>query len=175
MNLENVYFVGQTVADIVITGTLLAILIQTRQANRIARLDMTMRIGESFAENMRQMAANADFAAAFRKVMFEGGHVDRVSLTRTLLYFNLAAQANVNAFYAAREGLINEQFARQLDLNLCWYLTRPVFAAEWRRLRSLYPPDFLAHMEACLAENGGMLQELSSGARAEKIADAPSH
>lgn len=39
MTLENIYYIGQTLAVIVIIATLIALLIQTRQTNALARAE----------------------------------------------------------------------------------------------------------------------------------------
>ena len=44
MTLENIYYLGQTIAVVVIVATLVAILYQGYQTNKIARADLTLNM-----------------------------------------------------------------------------------------------------------------------------------
>ncbi len=154
MTLENIYYVGQTVAVVAILGSLVAIYTQQRQANKIARMDMSQRVSDSFAGTMRQLMTNKELAAAFRKVMFERSELAPVEATQILIYFNLTVTAHADAYLAHSEGLIDRRTLEVFDRNTAWYLTAPVFAREWQRFRRLgfFEQKYCSHVDAQLAK-----------------------
>jgi len=150
MTLENIYYIGQTVAVFAILGSLLAIFFQQRQTNKIARVDITQRVSSGYGDSMRSMMSDPALAAAFRKVMFDRTELTPVEKTQILIYFNLTLNAHADAYLAFTEGLIDRRALEGLDRNTCWYLTAPQFAREWRRIVSLgiFNPDFVEHVKS---------------------------
>lgn len=149
MTLENVYYVGQTIAVVAILGSLLAIFFQQRQTNKIARVDITQRVSSGYGDSMRSMMSDPGLAAAFRKVMFDRTELTPVEKTQILIYFNLTLTAHADAYLAYTEGLIDRRALEGLDHNTCWYLTAPQFAREWRRIAPLgiFNPEFVEHVK----------------------------
>ena len=154
MTLENIYYIGQTIAVVAILGSLAGIYFQQRQANKIARSDMSQRVSSSFSDSMRELMSNPGLALAFRKVMFERSELDPVESTQILTYFNLTLTAHADAYLAYNEGLIGRPLLTTFDGNTAWYLTAPAFEREWRRVRrfALYPPNFCDHVDAQFAK-----------------------
>lgn len=153
MTLEELYYVSQIVAVVAIIGSLVAIYFQQRQTNRIARSQMSQSVSDSYQGTMRELMT-PELAGIFRKVMFEPAPLSPVQTTQILVYFNLAASSFRDAFHAERDGLVDDRLLEQFAHNFCWYLTAPVFMAEWRRVErvGLYSPGFLAYVNGRFAK-----------------------
>lgn len=153
MTLENIYYVGQTVAVLAILGSLAGIFVQLRQANKIARVDFSQRVSSNYSDSMRELMSNPALAAAFRKIMFERVELSPAEATQILTYFNLTVSAHSDAFLAYSERLIDRRIIDGLDHNTTWYLTAPAFRREWRRIcrLGLLSPAFLDHVNARFA------------------------
>ncbi|PHS29228.1 MAG: hypothetical protein COA85_01720 [Robiginitomaculum sp.] len=134
MTLESIYYIGQTVAVVIIIATLIALLYQSRQANRLARADMSERTMRFFGDTISELMRHPELAAAFRKVMFEATELTPVELTQILTFFNASMHVHRTAFLSFADGLIDERVMQAYESNTSWYLTAPVFAHEWKRM-----------------------------------------
>lgn len=89
MDLETIYYIGETVAVGAILASLVAIYIQQRQANKIARVENAAALSANYSGSLRDIKNSAELAAIFRKVMFDDEALTPVETTRILLYFDL--------------------------------------------------------------------------------------
>ena len=155
MSLEAIYYIGQTVAVVAILGSLIAIFLQQRQANKISRIENSQSLSAVYADSLRDIMNSAELAAIFRKVMFEDAPLDRVETTRILFYFNVMLDSNVKAWVAQQNGLYDATAMKPMTANTAWYLTKTIFQNEWRRLVSLgfYPDGFVDHINALIEPN----------------------
>jgi hypothetical protein len=131
MTLESIYFIGQTVAVVIIIATLIALLYQSRQANRLARADMSERTMRFFGDTMGELMRHPELAAAFRKVMYEETELTPVELTQILTFLNTTLHVHRTAYLSFSDGLIDERVMQAYESNTSWYLTAPIFAREW--------------------------------------------
>ena len=94
--------------------------------------------------------SNQHLSELFRKVMFEHTKLEPVEATQILTYLNMALHAHRSAFNSVRDGLIDKQVMRDMDINTAWYLSAPIFAREWRRVQriGLFGGDFADHVNA---------------------------
>lgn len=154
MTLENIYYISQTIAVFAILGSLAAIYFQQRQANKIARRDISQRVSSSYGDSVRELMVNPELAATFRKVMFEQAELSPLEATQILTYFNLTVAAHHDAYLAYREGLVDARMMEGLDRNTASYLTAPTFEREWRRIQRLgiYQREFCDHVHARVRE-----------------------
>jgi hypothetical protein len=150
MNLEEIYYIGQTIAVVAILGSLAGIFLQLRQANKIARIDFSQRVSSNYSDSIRELMSNPALADAFRKAMFERKELSPAESTQILTYFNLTIAAHSDAFLAYDEGLIDRSLLDGLDHNTTWYLTAPVFGREWRRIcrLGLFSAEFIEHLNS---------------------------
>lgn len=150
MTLEEIYYVGQTIAVVAILGSLAGIFIQLRLSNRIARSDFSQRATNSYSETLRDLMCNPALAEAFRKVMFERTNISPSETTQILTYLNLMMTAHFEAFLAYEDGLIERRLLVVIDHSTTWYLTAPVFLREWRRLSrlGLFSDRFIDHVNS---------------------------
>lgn len=153
MSLETIYYISQIVAVVAIIGSLIAIYFQQRQTNTIARAQISQDVSVNYQGTLRELMT-PELALIFRKVMFEPAPLSPVEATQILVYFNLAASSFRDAFHAERDGLVDDRLLQQFAHNFCWYLTAPVFMAEWRRAErvGLYGPGFVAYVNGRFAK-----------------------
>jgi type II secretory pathway pseudopilin PulG len=153
MTLEELYYISQIIAVIAIIGSLVAIYFQQAQTNKIARAQITQNASASFQGAMRELMT-PELAPIFRKVMFERAPLTPVETTQILVYFNLTLTSVRDAFLAVRADLFDQRLLDAMVANVCWYLTAPVFAAEWRRCQrtGIYGQDFATYLNDRLAK-----------------------
>lgn len=147
MSLEELAYISQIVGVVAIIGSLVAIYFQQRQTNQIARAQVSQAVSENYLGTLRELM-RPELAVIFRKVMFEPAPLSPTEATQILVYFNLTIAPLRDAFNASRDGLIDARFLDNMSQNACWYLTAPVFAAEWRRAQrpGIYGKDFVAYV-----------------------------
>jgi len=147
MALEELAYVSQIVGVVAVIGSLIAIYFQQRQTNKIARAQVSQAVSDNYSGTLRELM-NPELAAIFRKVMFEPAPLSPTEATQILVYFNLTMSPLRDAFNAVRDGLIDARLIDNMSMNVCWYLTAPVFEAEWRRVQrtGIYGQDFVAYL-----------------------------
>ena len=149
MTLEELYYISQIIAVVAIIGSLVAIYFQQRQTNKIARAQITQGVSVNFQGTMRELMT-PELALIFRKVMFEPAPLTPAETTQISVYFNLTLAASRDAFLAVRDGLVDARFLDNSTANVCWYLSAPLFAAEWRRAQrsGIFGQDFVTYVNA---------------------------
>ena len=156
MTLEELYYVSQIVAVIAIIGSLVAIYFQQSLTNKIARAQISQAVSVNYQGTLRELMT-PELAVIFRKVMFEPAPLSPAETTQILVYFNLTLSAFRDAFHAVRDELVDPRLLDDFSRNACWYLTAPIFAAEWRRLQragagGIFGQDFVAYVNGRFAE-----------------------
>jgi hypothetical protein len=153
MTLEDLYYISQIIAVIAIIGSLVAIYFQQSQTNKIARAQISKDITANYSDTLREIM-DPGLALIFRKVMFDRAPLSPVESTQILVYFNLTIAALRDGFHAERDGLIDARLMKALLHNICWYLTAPLFASEWRRTQriGIYGSEFCAYVDAHFAK-----------------------
>jgi hypothetical protein len=149
VTLEEVYYISQIVAVVAIIGSLVAIYFQQSQTNKIARAQISQGVSVNYQGTLREVM-DPELAAIFRKVMFEHAPLTPLESTQILIYFNLTLGPVRDAFHVVRDGLVDARLLEDLSQNVCWYLTAPVFEAEWRRVQrtGIYGHDFVAYVNS---------------------------
>jgi len=135
MTLEEIYYIGQTIAVVAILGSLFAIFLQQRQANRIAQTQ-NLVLSDSYQATLRAFMENEDLAEIFRKAMFEQTPLSPTETTRIMFYLNLMVTTHRDVWMADGAGLAADNLLREFDANTAWYLSKPLFLAEWQRLQA---------------------------------------
>lgn len=160
MTLQDISDLSQAVAAVAVLASLVFVGIQMRmsaeqqrQANALARIDIGGQVMRHFQSQVSKLM-DKDFAAIFRKVMFENVDVGPAETTQIFTYFNLCLGAHLQAQQAQEQGLIDKANIESLEHNTAWYLTAPLFAKEWRRGQrlGLYPALFVEHVNTRVAE-----------------------
>lgn len=152
MTLEQVYYIGQTIAVLAILGSLLAIFWQQRHTNKIARVQNAAELSAAYTASLRDIMNSAELTAIFRKVMFDNGSLTPVEATRILLYFNLMLGEHHRVWRAFENGLFDKETFDVTVANTGWYLTKPIFKTEWERCRAtgLFVGPFADHIDSLI-------------------------
>jgi hypothetical protein len=153
VTLQDLSNLSQTVGAVAILASLAAVYWQVRQTNAIARAQISQNVAATYASTLRELM-QPELAAIFRKVMFDRAELSPVETTQILVYFNLTVSALRDLFIAVRAGIVDERMLDSLSQNVCWYLTAPAFAREWRRVQQidLYGQEFVAYVHARFAK-----------------------
>ena len=148
MPLEQLYYVSQIAAVVLILGSLVAIFVQQGQANAIARADMTQRARAANAAVMRELMVNRELAETFRKVMFDHAELSPVETTQITTFFNLSMAAHAEVFVYVSSNMIDRRYLDDAEHTIAWYLTEPLFAREWRRVQRVghFGGEFAAYI-----------------------------
>jgi hypothetical protein len=149
MDLETIYYIGQTVAVLVIIATLAAVLYQSRQANKIARADLTRAQLTDAATIVESIYSSPALLDLLLKVDGRKPLSDRELLQ--FQYYMYSWWNNLEgAFQLSKEKLIDPLSYTQL-LRTGSYLYRAnLTQSMWRDLRGGYPPDFAAELDAII-------------------------
>jgi hypothetical protein len=154
MGLETIYYIGQTIAVIVIVATLVAVLYQSWQANKIARADLTRAQLTDAAKIVESIYTSPELLDLLLKVDARKKLTNHEMLR--FQYYMYSWWNNLEgAFQLATENLMEPLSYKQL-LRTGSYLYRSnLCQALWKDLRAGYPPDFAAEIDAIMeAEKG---------------------
>ena len=67
--LETVYYIGQTIAVVAILATLIALIFQIRQSNRLAKAEMSLAVWVPFNQHYADMSDSDEKADFFYKAL----------------------------------------------------------------------------------------------------------
>lgn len=153
MTLENVYYIGQTIAVVVIVATLFAILYQGYQTNRIARADLTLNLWvEAGAANYSLMDSpeKADF---MHRALYHSAPLSEPEKLRFGNLMGFALGMHEGAFMLRRRGLVESAAYERTSGIVRLYFASPRVRKWWRTRREYgYDPDFCAIVDAMTAE-----------------------
>ena len=149
MTLEDIYYVGQTLAGAAILISLVAIWLQQRQTNQIARADMTERVLSKFFSAMRLMAEDRDLAMHYARLVKGQPPADEATTERLVWFFSLMIQSHCSSFFLWRDNLSDTRTIAPHDQTILLHLKIPLFEREWRRTvrRGTFPDDYIAYVE----------------------------
>ncbi len=134
MTLEEIYYIGQTVAVALIFPTLVFLAIQNRQsqkqmdrANEIARAEFSGRFLTTHKELTLRMVDDIDLGRAFREFTVENKRIeDPDTLNRLLGWFASYYTLWMDVHEANKLGLVDDLTLRVVKGNMGLYLTFPV-------------------------------------------------
>ena len=155
MTLENIYYIGQTIAVVAILASLAAIWIQMRQANRLAKLETSRAIWMDAGARITSQIEDAEKAEFLQRALF--GADDLTAAEKTRLYLVLSSMFLVfeNGFVMHRSGMMEERFWPRMRDSLHDYIA-PERAQRWWRIARKRTfranPEFIAEVDAVIAE-----------------------
>ena len=168
MSLEELYFISQIVAVFAILGSLIAIFFQMRQGNRITRAQMTAQVSDRLISVMQNLIADKALVNAFRAVMFQNKRVDDDEVGRLLSWFNTWLHMHHSAYVDSRDGLVDGRTLEYVEASTHWYISKPLFASEWRRTRPSMPAAFVDHVNSRAAQYAERVKALDFQARSQE-------
>lgn len=143
MTLEEIYFVGQTIAVIVIVLTLFAILYQGWQTNRIARSEMTLSSWLQAGQTHYSFVDSPEKADFMQRAMFGDGALTDAEKLRFGNLMGLAIGAHEGAYMLMQRGLIEHAAYRRGEGVTRLYMQSPRVRKWWRARREYsYDPKF---------------------------------
>lgn len=164
MTLESIYYVGQTIAVIVIIATLVALLIQTRQTNKLAMIETSRSNTLTFITEQQKLFGNPENAAFMYKAMFTNERLSDEEKVRFGFSMALLFGLIETAHLTHRSGLFRDtDYHRAIDTLRLVYLRSKRTRKWWASSSVNYAknPDFVA-----------LVNKLASDAKAAGEADA---
>jgi len=155
VDLETVYYIGQTIAVIVIIATLIALLIQTRQTNKLAIIETSRSNIMTFVAEQYQLFRTPEDAAFMHKALYTSERLSdeekaRFGFTKALVFGWMETGQMTH-----KTGLFREtDYVRAIDTLRLQYLSSPRARKWWRNSRRNYAknPDFAALIDGLAAE-----------------------
>ena len=155
MTLENIYYIGQTLAVIVIIATLIALLIQTRQTNALARAETSRATMLQLTSGQYSLFETPEKAAFLYKAMrtskkLTAEEKERFGFTLSLVFGNAEIAFNMD-----QTGLMGgTDLNRGADTLRGVYLSSPRVRKWWSNARMFYAKnsDFLTFIDKLSAE-----------------------
>ena len=155
MTLENIYYIGQTVAVIAVLVSLIAIWVQMRQANHLAKLESTRMIWSDAVNMLRSQVDDQEKADFLQRALFTNDRLSDAEKTRLYLILSSLFVGMENGFAMAESGMMEEKFWPRMRASMIDYL-KPQRGRRWwsvARQRTFAPnPQFVAEVDALLAE-----------------------
>lgn len=153
MTLDQLYYVSQIVAVIVIIATLLAILWQGYQTNKIARAELTLDWWMA-AGALNQSVIDSDDKAAFMTRVFDpSAKLSPEDMTR--ITFQMHTQVGIfqAAYGLRRRGLVEEAPFALSRRGMAGFMGSAVARQWWRNHRGDgYEPEFQKIMDKVVSE-----------------------
>lgn len=151
MTLENVYYIGQTIAVVAILGTLIILIVQLRQANKLARNAANREQIASMHAATRLFIDNPDIADLWIR-----GNKDVLGLTEAerLRYasLRLSLWRLWEALYTQhRDGLVDEDLWEAHLVQARMALNEPGAKAVWAIAKPTFTKNFQAFFDNLLA------------------------
>lgn len=155
MNLETLYTVSQILASIVVVATLVAILVQMNQTNKIARADMTLQVWMQTGA-MQHALADSPEKADFVQRMLSGAPLSDSERVRATYVMSVAIGTHEAAHNLRVRGLIEDFTYNRLAATTRLYMRSPAMRAMWSNVRKQgIDPRFRDLVDGMVAEIEG--------------------
>lgn len=153
MTLENIYYIGQTIAVVIIILTLLAILWQGWQTNSIARSEMTLSSWTQSGQTHYSLVDSPEKADFMQRALFGGAALTEAEKLRFGNLMGLAIGTHEGAYMLLQRGLIEQAAYRRSEGVTRLYMQSPRVRKWWRSRREYsYDPKFRALIDAIGSE-----------------------
>lgn len=145
MTLEEIYYIGQTIAVVVIVLTLLAILWQGWQTNRIARSEMTRSSWIETGQTHYSLVDSPEKAEFMQRALFGEAALTEAEKLRFGNLMGLAIGTHEGAHMLLERDLIELAAYRRSEGITRLYMQSPRVRKWWRARREFsYDPKFRA-------------------------------
>ncbi len=145
MTLENIYYIGQTIAVVVIVATLFAILYQGWQTNKIARSEMTLSSWIQSGQTHYSLVDSPEKADFMQRALFGKAALTEAEKIRLGNMMGLAIGLHEGAYMLLQRGLIEHAAYKRGEGVTRLYLQSPRVRKWWRSRREYsYDPKFRA-------------------------------
>ncbi|MEO1135093.1 MAG: hypothetical protein AAFW68_00605 [Pseudomonadota bacterium] len=164
MTLENIYYIGQTIAVVAILASLAAIWFQMRQQHRLAKLEITRAVWADAIEMLRSQAEDEEKADFLQRALFTNEPLSDAEKTRLYLVLSSLFVGMENGYAMAQSGMMEEKFWPRMRASIVDYL-KPERGRRWwaiARVRTFAAND------AFVAEVDGIVEEINAAKQAVK-------
>ena len=154
MSLETVYYLSQLIVAVVVVATLIAIWLQSRQTNRIAKAELTLECWRNAEVSQRDMVDTPEKTEFVHLILWEPRKPTPVEMQRKHGFLAVAFSNFEGAHYLYSRGLIEDAAYHAIRFACRNYLQTPGGRRYWNDWYSkrVGDPDFLAIVEAIAAE-----------------------
>ncbi|PHR60000.1 MAG: hypothetical protein COA47_08085 [Robiginitomaculum sp.] len=160
MTLESIYYIGQTVAVVAILASLAAVFIQmrqiskqTRQANRLARADLTLNVWMQTGATNLSMADTPEKADFLYRALIENEPLSGPERLRFRYVMAISLGSHEAGFNLHRRGLIEEATYFQMEALTSSYMQNPAARIWWRQYRvKRSDPAYIALIDRMVSE-----------------------
>ena len=144
MTLEDIYYIGQTIAVVAILVSLVAVWFEMRQGHLLARADLSNQFRLANQSLTMRMVDDPELGRAFRTLVLEGGRIDDPdTFTRMIGWFGAYSNLYFDAVDASKKGLMDEWLFLEIENAWAQYLAVPAVWSWQQRILSLRPPSDL--------------------------------
>jgi len=150
MEWEAVGAIGEVSGAIAVFITLIYLAVQlrqntdqARQANAIARADISAQVRQRYDALWHQISADPELAIAFNKIMFRDEAIADADAARLMVWFATYCTVAQSAHVEHENGLVDDWTMLTLESNVRWFISRPLFKSVFREIVSRpYNDDF---------------------------------
>lgn len=135
MTLETIYLVSQIVAVVAVVATLIAILVQARQTNKIARADLTLSMWMQTGAMHYSLYDTPEKADFMRRAMYEPAPLKDGEGDRFYTALGMAIGTHEAAFNLRRRGLVEAAAYERNAGSTRLYFQSPRVRKWWKRAR----------------------------------------
>jgi len=155
MSLEHIYYVSQTVAVVIIIATLVAVLVQMRQSNRLAKLESSRTIWIETSARLNSQIDDSEKSEFLQRSLFGTESLTEAEKSRFYLLMSSMFVTFENAHTMHLSGMMEARFWPRMRDSMRDYLS-PERARRWwviaRKRTFGSNPEFSAEVDALLAE-----------------------
>lgn len=141
MTLENIYYIGQTVAVLAILISLAGLLFQVRQQSQTARSDLYLNATSGFSDTFRPFRTDPEFTELYSVALQTWDALSKAQKLR-IYTFNVEMAVNLDSILTMRtQRLIDENQATPWVDNMLGVLITPGGAEWWREAQFFFTPQ----------------------------------
>ncbi len=141
MNWDAIGAIGEATGAIAVLITLIYLAVQlrqnteqARQANMIARADISAQVRQRYDALWHQLSADPQLAVAFNKIMFRDEEVGYPEAARLMAWFGNYCTVAQSAQVEHENGLVDDMTLHTLEENVRWFIGKPLFRAVYREI-----------------------------------------
>lgn len=152
--LEQVYYIGQTIAVVAILISVLAVFYQVRQANILARSELTFRTQQAMSDLTNSVLQDHEFLRIYTKGMFTDERLDEVEKAGMTIFTEAVLINLESVFFLSLRGLIDPDVRSRHAASVTWHVQQSSVArAHWNASKhARYAPEFREYLDDVLAK-----------------------
>ena len=152
MTLETIYYAGQTVAVLIIILTLLALLYQQRQANKIARNELSIALVSNSSTVLTPWTTNPEVSEFFMRVNMKGHKLTEAERLRYANFMHGLIVFLRGAVTLVEAKLSEPYIAEEAKMAVQFFMNFPRSHKWWRASRSFYSEDVQSIVDKMIPE-----------------------